>query len=304
MAERRQRPCASRPVAIGGLGGSGTRLVAEIVQRLGFYLGRDLNRALDNLWFTMLFTRPGWYRRSLKRGGGPIRANFALFERAMTSGEIGLRDVGPLLAAAGEVAVRGHHASGSGKGLRWPARRLRSILDSEPRAPGRPGAWGWKEPNTHIFLPHLVEHDPGLRYVHVIRHGYEVACGRKQSQLYYWGRLFGVEPPEAPSQVPAASLRYWARSNTQTLRFAESHLGDRFLLVNYNRLCSEPRPVLDELLAFLDCEVTSEERDQLAAVPDGSRRRSRPCQFDPASFDPADVATLSRLGFDPGVLPA
>lgn len=37
------------PVAIGGVGGSGTRVVAEIVRSLGYYLGGDLNSANDNL---------------------------------------------------------------------------------------------------------------------------------------------------------------------------------------------------------------------------------------------------------------
>src|SRR6266550_6138718 len=46
-----------QPVAIGGVGGSGTRLVAEILRHLGYYMGRDLNEASDNLWFTLLFRR-------------------------------------------------------------------------------------------------------------------------------------------------------------------------------------------------------------------------------------------------------
>ena len=45
------------PVAIGGIGGSGTRVVVEILQDLGYYVGDDLNPALDNLLFTLLFKR-------------------------------------------------------------------------------------------------------------------------------------------------------------------------------------------------------------------------------------------------------
>ena len=43
------------PVAIGGIGGSGTRLIAQCLKELGFYLGGDLNQANDNLWFVLLF---------------------------------------------------------------------------------------------------------------------------------------------------------------------------------------------------------------------------------------------------------
>src|SRR5690625_2359751 len=45
------------PVAIGALGGSGTRMIAQFLCDAGYYLGDDLNRANDNLWFTLLFRR-------------------------------------------------------------------------------------------------------------------------------------------------------------------------------------------------------------------------------------------------------
>ncbi len=46
------------PVVIGGVGGSGTRVVAAILSTLGFHLGNDLNESMDNLWTTLLFKRP------------------------------------------------------------------------------------------------------------------------------------------------------------------------------------------------------------------------------------------------------
>ena len=47
----------THPVVIGGVGGSGTRLIAQCLNELGFFLGPDLNEANDNLWFTLLFKR-------------------------------------------------------------------------------------------------------------------------------------------------------------------------------------------------------------------------------------------------------
>ena len=46
------------PVVIGGIGGSGTRVVAGLLQQLGFDIGSDLNDSLDDLSFTALFKRP------------------------------------------------------------------------------------------------------------------------------------------------------------------------------------------------------------------------------------------------------
>ena len=51
------------PVIIGGIGGSGTRVVAEILMRIGIYLGHTLNASLDNLWFTALFKRLDLFKK-------------------------------------------------------------------------------------------------------------------------------------------------------------------------------------------------------------------------------------------------
>ncbi len=64
MTERRN---PNRPlVAIGGMGGSGTRLIARILVECGIYMGSDLNEALDNLVFTRLFKDPVWFRNADK----------------------------------------------------------------------------------------------------------------------------------------------------------------------------------------------------------------------------------------------
>ena len=48
---------ANAAVAAGGVGGSGTRLVAELLRGLGLQMGSDLNVSLDTRWFTLLFKR-------------------------------------------------------------------------------------------------------------------------------------------------------------------------------------------------------------------------------------------------------
>ncbi|MCW3019543.1 MAG: hypothetical protein JWN10_1851, partial [Solirubrobacterales bacterium] len=55
------------PLVIAGIGGSGTRVAAQLLIELGFYLGEDLNPALDNLTSTFLFKRPRWYGRAAPR---------------------------------------------------------------------------------------------------------------------------------------------------------------------------------------------------------------------------------------------
>ena len=51
-------PEAIPPVVVGGIGGSGTRVIAEMLVELGCHIGDDLNKSLDNLWFVLLFNYP------------------------------------------------------------------------------------------------------------------------------------------------------------------------------------------------------------------------------------------------------
>ena len=57
FSPKKQLPRDHSPVAIGGVGGSGTRLIAQLLMELGVYMGSDRNDANDNLWFTLLFKR-------------------------------------------------------------------------------------------------------------------------------------------------------------------------------------------------------------------------------------------------------
>jgi len=52
---KNKHPAGVQPVVVGGVGGSGTRVIARMLVNLGYYIGDDLNDALDNLWFVLLF---------------------------------------------------------------------------------------------------------------------------------------------------------------------------------------------------------------------------------------------------------
>ena len=69
------------PIAVGGVGGSGTRLVARLLRDLGFFLGADLNESEDTLWFTHLFKR----REVLDLSEGQFSELVSIFRTVMTS---------------------------------------------------------------------------------------------------------------------------------------------------------------------------------------------------------------------------
>jgi hypothetical protein len=290
----------SGPVAIGGVGGSGTRLVAQMVRELGFYIGSDLNNAHDNLWFTLLFRRPAWYVSESSKGSGGLYEALTIFEKVMTGSQrLSHREALTVLRAAAQVALVGHGPNRRGRGVRWPLNRVAAMLHSNASDLRNYVGWGWKEPNTHIFLPQLAKHFPNLRYVHVLRHGLDMAYSTNQAQLRTWGFLFGIDVPRERDRLPHASLHYWAKANLRAVSLAKSLLGMRFFLLNYDMLCSDPEPTIGSFLDFLGAEVTPEQRALLLSFPDSSLTQARRRHCDPSAFAAEDLAAVSKLGFEP-----
>ena len=94
---------ASGPVAIGGVGGSGTRVIAAIVESLGFDPGANLNRPRDDLTFTVLFKRPDVYPgvRGLIPAGHPAAVTATrLYASVRSGGRRPLADVAPMVRAS------------------------------------------------------------------------------------------------------------------------------------------------------------------------------------------------------------
>lgn len=268
------------PIAIGGVGGSGTRLIAAVLQRLGFHVGDDLNDALDNLWFTLLFKRRELWSAPPDDFAAALRIFRAAMAqaRALQTAELGLVN---RLA----TTDRTQHSAD------WLALRVRSLFSCR-RAERR--CWAWKEPNTHIFLDRLAEALPRLRYVHVMRNGLDMALSSNQNQLQLWGSALLGRPV---AMTPRDSLSYWCAVHRR-VQVLGGALGERFLLVNYDALCAAPEQGLRGLLTFLGVpDDPAALADLLALVqPPASVGRYRQHGLD--DFNREDVAYVGSLGFD------
>ena len=271
------------PVAIGGVGGSGTRLVAALVQGLGYDLGGDLNDSRDSLWFTLLFKHPGVrqlsraqiaqrYRILLKgmRGGSPLDAT----ERA-------------LVDALSRTDRPQHPAD-------WLRERMHTLAASAagPSRPRRP--WGWKEPNTHLLADALLAVEPRLRYVHVVRNGLDMAFSSNQNQLLLWGPE--ILALAEPSYSPRLSLAFWCEAQRAVVALARRY-PDRVLLLDYDRLCEAPAPGMDALCTLLGVRPTPAQRKALEGLPVAPASVGRYRDHPDAGFDAADLAFVAELGF-------
>ena len=286
----------SGPVIIGGVGGSGTRVVAEIINLLGFYIGDDLNPAKDNLWFLLLFKRPRWFRRA-RHDKHEIFTGLRLLSKAMLHK---IRPAWPevkfLIRAVLDISIFGHNYKGDGRGL-WPFVRAWNMVAGHPKMILNPNRWGWKEPNSHIYLDYLADFFSNMKYIHTIRHGLDMAFSDNQQQLYNWGPIFGLELPQTKSDEPAASLKFWIKSNRRVIERGQK-LGDQnFLVVNFDRLCLSPESEIQKIVSFLNIEPNPEKLEALIRIPQKPKSLGRYRAHNISQFDPADLNELERLGF-------
>jgi hypothetical protein len=282
-------PGDDAPIVIGALGGSGTRVPAQALIDSGAFLGAELNRARDNLVFTALFRRPRWAGRA---GDARIHRQLDTFVRYMRGGRYGPADYARLAGALVD-----HDRE---RGLRGSGAKVWGAVAHRPAPPeARAPVWGWKEPNSHVFLPQLIDRFPGLRYVYMVRHGLDMAHSRNKRQLRVWGDRFGVAAPPAgdPAAEARAQLDFWIAVTRRALELG-SRLGERFIVVRYEDLCDEPQRELGRVLELAGLDVGAERISRLAAQvrrPDSAGRwRERGT----GQFSAAQLAAVESLGFD------
>jgi hypothetical protein len=272
---------AVSPIAIGGVGGSGTRLIAQILRNAGFYFGNDRNEAEDNLWFTLLFKRPDVLSES--------DDEFSALVRLFVQGMIGEGIFSPeqqLLVRSLARSGRAQHPAA------WLSARAESLLTT--RGYTQAAHWGWKEPNTHVVLDRLVRALPNLRYIHVVRNGLDMAYSRNQNQLKLWGDHF-LEP--GWQLTPYYSLRFWRVVHERVLRIGQQ-MGQRFLLLHYDAFCGKPAESTGRLLEFAGIELSPAHLAALAELVRLPGSVGRYKNHDSRIFDPEDVAFVRQLGFD------
>lgn len=285
------------PIVIGGIGGSGTRVVAQILKELGIYIGTDLNEPLDNLSYTLLFKRPKWFYRNANNRNKIFRG-LRILEKSMTNSNprFTLSESIFLYKATVSMYRYGHNREGHGKG-RWAIDRFRKIKEGQIGVNGNTIRWGWKEPNSHLILPYLNEFFPDLKYIYVIRNGLDMAFSSNQQQLFNWGPMFGVDPPKREVDIPEASFRYWVEANKKVIEIGTKMGNDKFYLLNFDNICMDVETEINILLNFLNIEPNNETYNSLLNIPQFSSTMGRFREHEINWLGDEDLNFLQLIGF-------
>lgn len=268
---------------IGGLGGSGTRLITQCLKEVGYFMGSDLNEADDNLWFTLLFKRIELLSSSAKEFDELLE----IMLNGMSGAREFTRDQIDLINALASKDREQHPAS-------WLKQRKNTLLSkkSELILDTR---WGWKEPNSHIVLDRLVDRLENMKYIHVARNGLDMAYSNNKNQLRLWGPHYTHEPFNIS---PDYSLKYWCIIHQRILNIGES-MHPNFLFLNYDDFCLNPGNGIKQLCEFLGLEFNNlKPQLEKLIIPPNSIGRFK--QYGTNLFAEKDVAYVKSLGFDVG----
>lgn len=257
-------------------------MVAQILMQLGFYMGSDLNQSNDNLWFTFFFKRPD----ILSIPNNEFNQLVDLFQSQMSGISINSTNTQAILK---DITRKDHMEHSSD----WLTLRMESLLKPASTL-NKQQNWGWKEPNTHIVLPRLLQKTPTLKYIHVFRNGLDMAFSNNQNQLKNWGSLILGSTTET---TPYYALKYWCKANRRAFSIGKT-MGASFFALSFDELCTSPQTVVKKLIAFLNINKTSIPLLSLSDFihPPKTIGRFKTQQLN--QLDPDDIMYVKYLGFD------
>ena len=262
--------------SIGGVGGSGTRLVAQILSDLGLYIGSDINVSNDNLLFTLLFKR----QDVLVQTDVQFDALLAIFTSVM-SGERTLTDEENRLLKTLASSDRTLHDK------MWLLPRLDFLKNSTVRE-----TWAWKEPNTHIIIEQLLHKMEHLKFIYVYRNGLDMAFSNNQNQLKLWGKIFFNDYDMKIN--PHNSLRYWCMAHQRVLKLKDQY-PEKILMLDFDRLCEDPKENILQLLKFLEYDVDESRLKELQSLVKAPASIGRHKHEDLTQFAKEDLAYIKGL---------
>jgi hypothetical protein len=126
--------------------------------------------------------------------------------------------------------------------------------------------WGWKEPRSIYLIPFYAEVMPAFRFVHFVRDGRDMAFSDNQNQLIKHGDAALGSSMDGQAR-PLRSIALWNAVNLQAADFGESVLGDRYLRLRFEDLCSDPAGTARKVYDFFGLSGDAEAVGRVEVSP-------------------------------------
>ncbi len=264
-------------VAIGGLGGSGTRAVAQLFKKLGFFMGYDLNEANDNLLYTLLFKRKDIFILTEDEFIHRVK----LFYKILAGDEVLNVDE---LRFLRKLA----HNDNPQHSEEWLLERIKFLQTVKLE---KHTLWGWKEPNTHLVIDRFLKFSPKLKFIYVYRNGLDMAYSSNQNQLKIFGDIFLNE--EHVEITPKNALKYWCKVHKRMQKLTRLYPENIYLL-DFDHLCQESQRSIRDIFLFMGLSDTVIDKyvTSIFQLPSSFKRYKKHTLDD---FDKADLLCTENI---------
>ncbi len=162
------------------------------------------------------------------------------------------------------------------------------------------GSWGWKNPRSMWIIPFLSRLFPDMKFIHVIRDGRDMALTGNINLLRKHGADLLGDPAYMKDTVHA-QFRLWALGNKMAWDAGKKYLGENYLLLDYNKLCSSPETEMSRLFNYIGVEDSSLLVDEcmqsirISRYPERWRQSDHPLVQNP---DHSLRQTLALFGYE------
>jgi hypothetical protein len=157
--------------------------------------------------------------------------------------------------------------------------------------------WGWKEPRSIYLLPFFDAAMPSLRFVHFVRDGRDMAFSENQNQLVKHGPAI-LRADQDKLRKPAKSIALWSAINTRAADYGETVLGERYLRVRFEDLCSDPAETARTVCRFVGLPGDPGDKARAEVAPPktlGRWRDEKPARI--RELEEIAGPALSRFGY-------
>jgi Sulfotransferase family len=246
------------PIVVFGTGGSGTRVITEVLREAGCFVGYNLNNPLDNQDFGFLLSgRVDWMVKHFPFHDDIALPYLKLFRKVFFYQSLNWQEILLLFNVMTDYIDGRSRRSFRRRPLLERLIRGRRLLKAI--LPGTSldmkhcyQKWGFKSPEAIYFLLPIVKFFKNVKLIHLVRDGRDMIFSKNRSRLQYLEMFQDKYDDTFKSQ-----LSHWGAINSWALEQGKKILNkDQYLLIRYEDICKFPQNAVDKVLSFsgLQCE--------------------------------------------------
>ena len=153
---------------------------------------------------------------------------------------------------------------------------------------------GLERAQQPYFLPYLLSSLPNMKYVHVVRHGLDMASSNNTAQLMLWGPK--ILQPSQGVAGQTETFNYWCEVHRRFLKIQDRWPAN-VLLMRFEALLSETTNAAQTLAKFLKQPALNMRIQAFVEAldpPSSLGRHKNVMDFEPTEYQ---VQLLSALGY-------